>query len=168
MATSEPLDRDPPAPTEVLHASERTRVTRLFLPGRTVIRKEPLGADAQRRLQHELAMLERPRGAAGIAQLADDAPRYPGSIVLVDVGGTSLVELPKPLAVDDWVGLAVDLAHAFAEMHRRGVMHRDIAPANIVMSDDGAPCLVDFALATPLAELRPDFTHHTEIVGTLA
>ena len=168
MATSEPLDRDPPAPTEVLHASERTRVTRLFLSGRTVIRKEPLGADAQRRLQHELAMLERLRGAAGIAQLADDAPRYPGSIVLVDVGGTSLVELPKPLAVDDWVGLAVDLAHAVAEMHRRGVMHRDIAPANIVMSDDGAPCLVDFALATPLAELRPDFTHHTEIVGTLA
>jgi signal transduction histidine kinase len=162
-----PLDRDPPARTEVLHTSERTRVTRLFFTGRTVIRKEPLGADAQRRLQHELAMLERLRGAAGIAQLAD-TPRYPGSIVLVDVGGASLVELPKPLAVDDLVGLAVDMARAVAEMHRRGVMHRDIAPANIVVSGDGAPCLVDFALATSLGEVRPDFTHHSEIVGTLA
>ena len=106
MGTGRPaLDRDAPARTEVLHASERTRVARLFLPGRTVIRKEPLGADAQRRLQHELAMLERLRGAKGIAQLAD-APPYPGSIVLVDAGGASAVELPKPLAVDDLVGLA--------------------------------------------------------------
>ena len=165
--TAPPLDQDPPARTEVLIASERTRVTRVFLPGRTVIRKEPLGADVQRRLQHELAMLERLRSAAGIAQLAD-APPYPGSIVLVDVGGASAVELPKPLAVDDLVGLAVDLARAVAEMHRRGVMHRDIAPANIVVSGEGAPCLVDFALATLLAEVRPDFTHHSEIVGTLA
>ena len=101
MGTRRPaLDPDAPARTEVLHASERTRVARLFLPGRTVIRKEPLGADAQRRLQHELAMLERLRGAMGIAQLAD-APPYAGSIVLVDAGGASAVELPKPLAVDD-------------------------------------------------------------------
>jgi signal transduction histidine kinase len=168
MEIGEPaLDRGSAARAEVLIASERTRVTRVFLPGRTVIRKEPLGADARRRLQRELAMLERLHGATGIAQLAD-APQHPGSIVLVDVGGASAVELRKPLAVDDLVGVAVDLARAVAEMHRRGVMHRDIAPANIVVSGDGAPCLVDFALATLLAEVRPDFTHHSEIVGTLA
>jgi serine/threonine protein kinase len=66
------------------------------------------------------------------------------------------------------VGLAVDLARAVAEMHRRGVMHRDIAPANIVVSAEGTSCLVDFAPATLVAEVRPDFTHHSEIVGTLA
>ena len=53
-------------------------------------------------------------------------------------------------------------------MHRRGVMHRDISPANVVVSSDGAPTLVDFALATSVPELRPGFTHPTEIVGTLA
>ena len=58
-------DRDAPGRGRELHESARTRVTRLFLPGRTVIRKEPLGADAQRRLQHELAMLERLRGVDG-------------------------------------------------------------------------------------------------------
>src|SRR5690348_9903946 len=47
-------------------------------------------------------------------------------------------------------------------------MHRDITPANIVLSPDGAPCLVDFALATSFAEIRPEFTHHSEITGTLA
>ena len=74
----------------------------------------------------------------------------------------------KPLAVDDLIGLAAQLAEAVAAMHGRGVMHRDICPANIVTSSDSAPCLVDFALATSLAEMRPPFTHHTQIVGALA
>jgi hypothetical protein len=73
-------------------------VTRLFCPACTVIRKEPLGPDARRRLQHEVAMLERVRGVVGIAQLLD-APVYPGSIVMEDVGGTSLAGQAKPLAV---------------------------------------------------------------------
>ena len=88
---------DPPVRAEIVHESERTRVTRLFLPGRTVIRKEPLGPDAERRLRHEVAMLERLRGVAGVAQLAE-APRYPGSIVLADAGAASLAGQAKPLA----------------------------------------------------------------------
>jgi Protein kinase domain/AAA ATPase domain len=161
-------DRDPPVRTEIVHQSMRTRVTRLFLPGRTVIRKEPLGPDAERRLRREVAVLERLRGVAGVVQLAQEVPQYPGSIVMVDVGGTSLAELAKPLAADALIGLAAELARAVAGMHRRGVMHRDITPANIVFSRDGAACLVDFALASPLAEIRPEFTHHAGLVGTLA
>ena len=153
--------------TEIVHESARARVTRLWLSGRAVIRKQPLGPDAERRLGHEVAMLERLRGVVGVAQLVD-APRHPGSVVLEDVGGRSLVEVARPLAVDELIGLAVDLARAVAGMHQRGVMHRDITPANILIGRDGKPCLVDFALATSLAEIRPAFTHHTEIMGTLA
>ena len=91
-------ERDPPVRAEVLHESERTRVARLFLQGGTVIRKEPLGPDAPRRLGHEVAMLQRLRGVVGVAQLLE-APRYPGSIVLEDVGGTSLAGLATPLDV---------------------------------------------------------------------
>jgi serine/threonine protein kinase len=47
-------------------------------------------------------------------------------------------------------------------------MHRDITPANIVVSGAGEPCLVDFALAASVAEIRPEFTHPSEIAGTLA
>jgi diguanylate cyclase (GGDEF)-like protein len=161
-----PPGRDAPVRAEVLHESGRTRVTRLFLPGRTAIRKEALGPDADRRLRHELAILERLRGVPGIAQPLD-APRYPGAIVLAD-SGASLAGLAKPLAVDDLIGLALRLARVVAGMHRRGVMHQDISPGNIVISGDGVPCLVDFALASSLAEIRPAFTHPTEIVGTLA
>jgi serine/threonine protein kinase len=150
----------------MLHESGRTRVTRLFLPGRAVIRK-PLGPDAVERLEHERSKLERLRGLDGVAQLVD-ATRYPDSIVLADIGGTSTAALVQPLAVDDLIRLAVALARAVAEMHWRGVMHRDITRANVVVSGDGVPCLVDFALAASVAEMRPEFTHHSELVGTLA
>ena len=125
--------RDRPERTETVHESDHTRVTRLFLPGRTVIRKEPLGPRrGPPRSGARRAILERLRGVDGVAQLVD-APRYPDSIVLADAGGASLAELATPLAIDELIGLAVALARAVAGMHRRGVMHRDISPANIVL-----------------------------------
>jgi predicted ATPase/signal transduction histidine kinase len=156
-----------PVQAEIVHESARTRVTRLSLPGGTVIRKEPLGPDSERRARHETAMLKRLRGVGGIAQLAE-APRYPGSVMLADAGAASLAGLAKPLAVDHLIGLMVVLTRAVAGMHGRGVLHRDIAPANIMLSGDGVPCLVDFVLATSLAEIRPQFMPYSEIVGTLA
>src|SRR6201987_3892546 len=104
---------------EIVHESERTRITRLFLPGRTVIRKEPLGPDAERRARHETAMLERLRGVAGVAQLAA-APRYPGSVVLEDAGEASLAGLTTPLPAGELAGLGLGLAQAVAGMHHRG------------------------------------------------
>src|SRR6202140_5067454 len=160
-------DEGPPVRHEIVHVSDRTRVTRLWFGNRAVVSKEPRGPDAQQRLRHEETILGRLRGVDGVAQLVD-APRDPGSIMLEEAGSSSLGESAKPLASDELIDLAVRLARAVSGMHRGGVMHRDITPANIVLSRDGAPCLVDFALATSLAEIRSEFTHHTEIVGTLA
>ena len=162
-----PPGGDPPVRAEVVHYSERTRVTRLFLPEGTVICKEPLGLDAERRVRHELAMLQRLRAVAGVAQLAE-TPRQAGPIVLADAGRVSLAGVARPLPADDLAVVAVGLARAVAGMHARGVIHRDITPANVVLSSGGVPCLVDFALATSLAEIRPEFTHHARIAGTLA
>ena len=88
--------------------------------------------------------------------------------MLADVGGTSAATLVTLLAAEVLIGLALATARAVAGMHRCAVMHRDITPANIGLSGDGIPCLVDFALATSVAEMRPEFTPHSEIVGTLA
>ena len=156
-----------PVRTEVVHESGRTRIIRLVFADGTVIQKEPLGPDAHRRLRQETAMLARLRGVGGVVQLAQ-ARRLPGSLVLQDAGAANLASVGKPLAAADLAPLAAGLARAVAGMHRRGVIHRDLTPANIVLSSDGTPYLVDFALATSFAEIRPEFTHHTEIVGTLA
>jgi len=160
-------DRGVPVRAEIVCESPRARVTRLFVSAGTVIRKELLGAEAQRRVQHEVGVLERLRGVVGVAQVLD-APRYPGSITLADAGQSSLARAVKPFAIDDLIGLAAGLANAVAGMHGCGVLHRDICPANVVLSPDGAPCLVSFGLARSLAEIRPEFSHHSQIVGTLA
>ncbi|ABW16409.1 serine/threonine protein kinase [Parafrankia sp. EAN1pec] len=158
------------ARVEVLHESERTRVARLVFASGSVIRKEPLGPDPQRRLRHEVETLGRLSGVEGIAQLAADAAPDPGAILLADVGGTVLSERVMPLEPAELVDLAGSLARAVAGMHRRGVVHRDVNPANIVVGGDrGAPelYLIDFALATTLAAVQPEFVHHSGIVGTL-
>ncbi|HEX6450430.1 MAG TPA: AAA family ATPase [Trebonia sp.] len=162
-----PPGPDLPARVKMVHQSSRTRVTRLFLAGRTVIRKDPLGPDAERRLRHEATMLGKLRGVAGVAQPAEE-PQYPGSVVLEDAGLVTLAAQPKPVPARDLVRLADGLARAVAEIHRRGMIHRDITPANIVISGDGVPCLVDFALSILFAEMHPEFTHYSEIAGTLA
>ena len=160
-------DRGVPVRAEIVCESPRARVTRLFVSAGTVIRKELLGAEAQHRVHHEVAVLERLRGVMGVAQVLD-APRYPGSIRLPTPGRRAWRETVKPLAIDDLIGLAAGVAKAVAGMHGRGVLHRDICPANIVLSPDGAPCLVSFGLARSLAEIRPEFSHHSRIFGTLA
>src|SRR3954464_6683144 len=158
---------EPPLRVEVVRETARTRITRLVFADRTVIRKQPLGPGTDRRLRREAALLERVRGVDGVAQLVN-RPRYPDSIVLADAGRTRLAHLATPPALDQPPGLAVALARAVAGVHARGVLHRDIAPGNIVLSADGGPTLVDFALAALVAELRPGFNRPAEIVGTLA
>src|SRR5262249_12982583 len=45
-----------------------------------------------------------------------------------------------------WIGerLADGLAHA----HERGILHHDLKPANILLTDEGQPMLLDFNLST--------------------
>ncbi|MBL7498912.1 diguanylate cyclase [Frankia sp. CNm7] len=156
------------AGVELLHESERTRITRLLLDTGSVIRKEPLGPEAPRRLRHEVEILERLAGVEGVARLASEAPRSPGAILLADVGGDALSTRATPLDSARLVDLAWLLARAVAGMHRRGVVHRDVSPANIVVSPDGdSPCLIDFALATTVPAVQPRFAHPSQIVGTL-
>ncbi|MDI1464580.1 diguanylate cyclase [Catellatospora sp. KI3] len=152
---------------EQLHRTDRTLVTRRFLPGGgSLIVKTALGPDAVKRTDHELAILHRLRGVSGVAQLAAELPE-PGTLVLTDPGGTTLAQRAKPLPWAETVAISLDLAHTLAEIHRRHVVHRDVCPSNIVLPPGGGVCLIDFELATAFAEIRPEFTHHNEIVGTL-
>ena len=164
------LTPDPPTPAgaRVLHESEYSRVTRLFLADGSVIRKEPLGPGADRRLRHEVEILERLSGVAGIFRMAA-AQSYPGSVLFDDLDGVSLADVAMPLETDELTQLALGLARVVGGVHGRGVVHRDINPANVLLTRvDAAPYLIDFALATTVAEIRPEFVPYNQIVGTLA
>ncbi|RYX93983.1 MAG: GAF domain-containing protein [Comamonadaceae bacterium] len=153
---------------EIVHASASTRVIRQGSPGRQLLLKMPLGADAPKRVAHEKAMLEQLADVAGVARLA--AGNFPpGVLALQDAGVTTLAQRLAAGHIDtpSLLVLASQLARTVTDMHRAGVIHRDINPANILMTPDGSPVLIDFDQAMP-AEQLADVIRQDGIVGTLA
>jgi eukaryotic-like serine/threonine-protein kinase len=74
----------------------------------------------------------------------------------------------RRMAPDDLIPILVPIADGLADLHRRGIVHRDIKPQNILFGDDRAK-LADFGLAQSddgrgVSELTTPGT----TVGTLA
>lgn len=71
-------------------------------------------------------------------------------VVVYDfVPGRSLskvIETDGPLTPEEATSLAIDLCEAAEELHRHGIVHRDISPNNIVVAADGAH-LIDLGIA---------------------
>ncbi|MFI5840172.1 diguanylate cyclase [Catenuloplanes sp. NPDC051500] len=151
---------------EVLYESDRTLVTRRWSPGTDpVVLKRLRGPHAEDRARHERAMLERAAGVPGVPALtaADDGG---GDLVALTGGdGRTLAATlaDGPLPVTAALRLATGLTAALAGLHRRGILHRDITPANVLLDPAGTPTLIDFGLATAQVE-GPDAGR---LIGTL-
>lgn len=52
-----------------------------------------------------------------------------------------------PLSLEDALRLGVKMAGALETAHRLGILHRDVKPANILLTDYGEPALTDFGIA---------------------
>ncbi|HEY4572578.1 MAG TPA: serine/threonine-protein kinase, partial [Thermoanaerobaculia bacterium] len=52
-----------------------------------------------------------------------------------------------PLAVEEAVDIALQIARGLAKAHRNGITHRDIKPANLILTGDGVVKVLDFGLA---------------------
>src|SRR3954453_10311221 len=72
------------------------------------------------------------------------------------VQGQALHELSRPMPWRTVLGIAIDLARGLAAAHRRGVLPRDVKPANAILADDGRAKLLDFGLATIVDRGPPD------------
>lgn len=164
----------------MLYDSGGTRVLRVRLPGGgSVVRKEMTGVGWERRLRHELRVLTRVAGLRGVPRLVGSG-RDGDALVFEDPGGQALGGVPRdsgvpaglrmvPLGVDEVVRLGRGLALVLSGLHGRGVVHKDVTPANVLMvGPEREPLLIDFDLATTVAEERPEFVHENQIVGTLA
>src|SRR4051812_15982804 len=64
------------------------------------------------------------------------------------VRGRPLDQLDRPAPARQVLEIALDLARGLAAAHRCGVLHRDVKPANAILSDDGRAKLLDFGLAS--------------------
>ena len=89
-------------------------------------------------------------------------------ISMAYIGGQSLKEKIKlaPLKVDEVQDIAMQVADGLQAAHEKGITHRDIKSANIMISEKGQAKIMDFGIAK-LAE-RTEITKTATIMGTVA
>ena len=91
-------------------------------------------------------------------------------LVLEDPGGMPLSELLGQASdLGSSLRLAIDLVTAIGRLHHRGLIHKDIKPANALMnSATGKAWLTGFGIASRLPRERQSPDHPEFIAGTLA
>src|ERR1700726_55629 len=92
------------------------------------------------------------------------------TLVLEDPGGTPLDRLlGRPLDVSHFLRIAIPLAGALRHVHERGLIHKDIKPANILVeSASSGVWLTGFGIASRLPRERQAPGPPEVIAGTLA
>ena len=83
-------------------------------------------------------------------------------------GGTLKQKLNnKPMPYQEAARLLIPIARALAFSHRQGLIHRDVKPANILITESGDPMLSDFGIAKIMDdEATMDLTGTSSTVGT--
>ena len=71
-----------------------------------------------------------------------------------------------PMPPSEAVPVAVQIARGLAHAHAAGVVHRDVKPANVLLTRDRLVKLLDFGIALRLGEMQE--TGEPTVVGTLA
>ena len=76
-------------------------------------------------------------------------------LVLEHLGGGSLrdvLDAGHRLSPSQALMVGLQAGRALEYAHRRGLVHRDVKPANLVFDEEGRLCIADFGLARALAE----------------
>ncbi|MFE1767763.1 PQQ-binding-like beta-propeller repeat protein [Streptomyces angustmyceticus] len=118
------------------------------------------------RFRQEVAAARRVSGAftAPVVDADPDAGRP--WMATLHIPGPTLSDHVKrngPLAVGEVRRLAAGLAEALRDIHRAGVVHRDLKPGNVLLAADG-PKVIDFGISRPSdSEMR---TETGKLIGT--
>ena len=122
------------------------------------------------RLAHEYALKDELDGTWAVRPLeltSDDARPV---LVLEDTGGKPLHQLlGAPMEVGEFLRLAIRISTALSRLHERGLVHKDIKPANILVNDTtGEVRLTGFGIASRLSRERQAAEPPETLAGTLA
>jgi len=125
------------------------------------------------RLEHEYSLAGEldPQWAARPIALSRLRDRM--VLILQDPGGEPLDRLidqqrGQPIDLARFLRIAIGLAGALGHTHRRGLIHKDIKPANALVNDAGRVWLTGFGMATRLPRDRSSAKAPELLDGTLA
>ncbi len=98
----------------------------------------------------------------------DETPEGQLFIAMACYEGETLKErlARGPLEPREAVGIVLQIARGLAKAHAKGIVHRDVKPANIILTQDGQVKIVDFGLATLADQTRLTVTG--TMLGTAA
>ncbi|MGH7673696.1 MAG: serine/threonine-protein kinase, partial [Gemmatimonadales bacterium] len=130
----------------------------------------PAGAQvARERLRREVQVV-RELSHANIVAVYDCGDEGPWSFVVMEyVAGPDLQAAVRdrgPLAPERAARIGRDIAAALGAAHRRGILHRDVKPQNVLLDPDGRARLADFGSAR--LDSQATLTQTGALVGTLA
>src|SRR5918997_1296057 len=100
----------------------------------------------------------------GVYDYGTDGPDGEQYIVMELVDGRDLSTIlreRRSLSLDDAVRIAIGVASALEVAHRKGIVHRDVKPGNILITDDGGVKVTDFGIARAVAEASMTVTGTT-------
>lgn len=101
------------------------------------------------RFRREVAMLTRVQGLCTVRVIEADTESTKPFLATEYADGPSLAEhvgQHGQLGADMLYGLATGLAEALAAIHAAGVIHRDLKPGNVLLTQTG-PKVIDFGIA---------------------
>jgi len=140
----------------------RARDTKLKRDVAIKILPDEFSRDADRvsRFQREaevLASLNHPNIAAIYDLQEAHGLRY---LVLELVEGETLADriARGPIPVEEALDIAKNICEALEAAHEKGIVHRDLQPANIKLTPDGKVKVLDFGLAKAMAGTAPTTT----------
>jgi serine/threonine-protein kinase len=131
---------------------------------------DPIVAERFRREAIAVAQLSHPNIVAvydAIEDTSGDSRRL--AVVMQLVNGKSLRQLldeQRRLSPDLTIHIGSCVAAALDSAHRAGLVHRDVKPANILITPDGRVLLTDFGIAKGLGATGDDLTSANVMMGT--